>query len=526
MTITRRTTVHSLLKEYPFLNEYLAHYHPGFEKLAHPVLGRAMARVATMDRVAALAGTPVATLLNDIATEVRRVTGVAPPIDAADAAAGAAPQSVATSQDAGVALDVTARQEILKEIIRDLHAGHDMEELKRRFAALIEDVDATEIAAMEQRLIEEGMSEQEVKRLCDVHVQVFAEALDEHEQVRAPAGHPLDTFMRENRALREVLQSLRKVRERVGTPPRRDEWERLAPAFRAAFERVREIEKHYLRKENQLFPFLERHGIEGPSKVMWALHDDVRAALRAVRAALDRGDADAVAQHTDELLTLADEMIYKEEKILFPMAMESLSDDEWAEIRRGEPEIGYALIGEPSGWPNVHLEQPAPMGDAPQSAAGGGVTLAGGATSAPPEPAAGPPSGGTLALATGALTAEQVNLILRLLPVDITYVDENDQVRYYSEGERVFPRSPGIIGRKVQNCHPPASVQKVQEILDAFRAGQKDVAEFWLEIEGKFIHIRYFAVRDSDGTYRGTLEMVQDVTGIRALQGQRRLVDW
>ncbi len=116
--------------------------------------------------------------------------------------------------------------------------------------------------------------------------------------------------------------------------------------------------------------------------------------------------------------------------------------------------------------------------------------------------------------------------MLTALPVDISFVDENDEVRYYSEGERIFPRTPGVIGRKVQNCHPPASVHKVQEIVDVFRAGEKDVAEFWIEMAGKFLHIRYFALRDADGTYRGTVEMVQDATHVRALEGQRRLVDW
>ncbi|MBM3147828.1 MAG: DUF438 domain-containing protein, partial [Actinobacteria bacterium] len=121
---------------------------------------------------------------------------------------------------------------------------------------------------------------------------------------------------------------------------------------------------------------------------------------------------------------------------------------------------------------------------------------------------------------------EQIDLMLRALPVDVTFVDEDDEVRFYSEGERVFPRSPGVIGRKVHNCHPPASVHKVKQIVEAFRAGEKDVAEFWLELEGKFLHIRYFAVRDEAGDYRGVVEMVQDVTAIRALEGQRRLLDW
>ena len=130
-------------------------------------------------------------------------------------------------------------------------------------------------------------------------------------------------------------------------------------------------------------------------------------------------------------------------------------------------------------------------------------------------------------LNTGALTSEQVNLILTNLPVDISFVDDEDKVVYYSNTKgRIFARTPAVIGRKVQNCHPSESVHMVNRIIDAFRAGKRDMAEFWIEIGGKFIHIRYFAVRDTEGRYKGCLEVSQDVTGIRALQGQRRLLDW
>ena len=127
---------------------------------------------------------------------------------------------------------------------------------------------------------------------------------------------------------------------------------------------------------------------------------------------------------------------------------------------------------------------------------------------------------------TGELSLDQINLMLIHLPLDISFVDEDDVVRYYSEGERHFPRSPAVIGRKVQNCHPPKSVSTVQQILDAFKAGEKDTAEFWIQLHGKFLHIRYFAMRDADGTYRGCLEAGQDVTEIRKLDGERRLLDW
>jgi len=200
------------------------------------------------------------------------------------------------------------------------------------------------------------------------------------------------------------------------------------------------------------------------------------------------------------LITMLRDMIYKEEHILFPMTLETLSDDDWAKVMSGEQEIGYAWIEPEKGWQ-------------PTSAAAQVEMMAG--------------KTGSLNLDTGQLTAEQVNLMLTHLPVDLSFVNENDEVIYYSNTEdRIFPRSPGIIGRRVQNCHPPKSVDMVEKILDEFKAGNKDTADFWIQMRGRFILIRYFAMRDSKGAYKGCLEVSQDVTNIRSLQGQKRLLDW
>ena len=491
-TITPKTTVGTLLKTWPFLLDFLAGYHPEFGKLRSPVLRRTAGRMVTLDKVAATAGVPVERLMDDVAAQVAAVTGDRPPL----------------AERAAAAIDPTRQQE-LKAIIGDLHAGRTVDEVKPRFEALIEDVEASEIAAMEQALMDEGLPESEVKRLCDVHVQVFADALEDHEPVEAPAGHPLDTFQRENQALLQVTQSIRKVAERIGSPPVTDEWRRLKPALAGSVDRLLEIDRHYLRKENQLFPFLERHGVEGPSKVMWALHDDIRTVLKELRDALAGDDAAAAVHAATEAATMAEDMVTKEEKVLYPMAVDTLSDDEWRAIRQGEDEIGYSLIGDVPAWPAAAAAQ----------AAGAG---AGGA----PAPAPASADLGALRLHTGELSLEQLTLLLDTLPIDVSFVDEHDEVRFYSEGDRVFPRSPGVIGRKVQNCHPPAGVHKVQQIIDAFRAGERDVAEFWITLDGRFLHIRYFALRDAAGAYRGVLETVQDVTGIRSLEGQRRLLDW
>jgi len=394
------------------------------------------------------------------------------------------------------------KKEILKDIIRDLHRGGDPGELKKRFAALVHDVSGAEIGAMEQELISEGLPEEEVRKLCDVHVQVFEDALGAQPVPQTVAGHPLHTLAEENRALKGLVDQAGQVLAHVKSEPGHKDWPADRVRLAALIEALGGVEKHYLKKENQLFPRLEAKGVSGPSKVMWAVHDDIRAHLKDFRKAVEMADPGLVLRAGQWVLREIEDMIGKEEKVLFPMCLEMFDEADWVRVKEGEAEVGYAWIPEPPAW-------------SPAAPPSGGAGAAAG------------PGGRRLSLDTGSLSAEQVNLMLTRLPVDISFVDENDTVVYYSATpERIFPRSPGVIGRKVQNCHPPKSVDVVERILKAFRSGEKDAAEFWLELHGKFIHIRYFAMRDGSGAYKGTLEVSQDATGIRALRGQRRLLDW
>jgi hypothetical protein len=351
VVLTPKTTIGTLLSEYPFLLSYLADYHPEFKRLTNPVARRTVGRLATVERAAAMAGIPTAKLLGDIAAHIAAQTGQAPSVG----------QTAAAGVDA-------LRQQELKEIIGELHAGRSADEVKPRFAALIQDVEATEIAAMEQALIAEGLPETEVKRLCDVHVQVFADALDTHPALQLPPGHPIDTFQRENHELLHVTQEMRELAARIGAPPDEAEWRASKDQLAGVVGRLAEVERHYLRKEHQLFPFLERHGVEGPTKVMWALHDDIRGELKELRRALGADDAGGALQAAREVTTMIDDMVTKEEKVLFPTALDVLSEAEWREIRAGEAEIGYALVGVVPPWP------------------AGGAEAGGGAAAAPPPP--------------------------------------------------------------------------------------------------------------------------------------------
>jgi DUF438 domain-containing protein len=472
MDITPDTKLKPLIDEYPFLIEYMSTLSPAYEQLKNPVMRETMFRIATIRRVAANGGFTPEELIAKIQAEIDR--------HASDQVA-------------------EERKEVLKSIIRDLHAGVEMEILRKRFADLVQDVSASEIAQIEQSLIDEGLPESEVKRLCDVHVEVFKHALDDQDVPRPPAGHPVHMFMVENRAAENVMSEIEGLLCEIERPASKKTINEHSEELAAYLEKISEIEKHYLRKENQLFPRLEDHGVSGPSQVMWAIHDDVRAAIKIAKKQLEDKDPKLLTA-IDEINTTIRDMIYKEEHIFYPMSLETLTDRDWLGVKKGSKEIGYAWTEPMVDWtPDIPPEQEKVIGAAVM---------------------------GTVALDTGALTPDQVNLMLTHLPIDITYVDENDRVAYYSAGkERIFPRSPGIIGREVTKCHPPKSVHIVEGIVQDFKDGKSDEAEFWLQMSGRFIHIRYYPVRDGDGNYKGTIEVSQDVTEIRKLEGEKRLLD-
>ena len=411
------------------------------------------------------------------------------------------------------------RQQQLKEIVKDLHEGSDIKAVQKRFAQLIRNVSPEEIAQMEQALIAEGIPVEQVQKVCDVHVQVFEQALERRKKNKVLPGHPVHTYLQENRALRKILRRMRPLLKQVTRGARSRE-------FQAVLEELKAIEIHYRRKENQLFPYLEQVEFTGPSKVMWGKHEEIRKQLREFEDAYRQEDWSRFAALGRGLLRAVGRMIFMEEKILFPTSLKKLSEKQWAEIRRGEPEIGCAWVQPGNLWdPSVVIAASVAkeLGKATGKASPG--TAADGAMGTGTAPGA--EEAGEIPLDVGKLLPQQINLMLRNLPIDMTYVDENDRVRYYSQGrERIFPRSPAVIGRAVQNCHPPNSVHVVEKILESFKRKQKDTAEFWLTLGGRFIHIRYFALYDQEGIYRGVVEVSQDVTDIRALEGQKRLLDW
>lgn len=401
------------------------------------------------------------------------------------------------------------RQETLKGIIRDLHDGVDPEDIKDRFGELLDQVGAAEIAEIEQTLINEGLPVEEVQKLCDVHVAVFKESLDKQfaavdlkaEQMEV-AGDVLASLKEENRAISQLVTDIQSILQSISDAEDGTNIEGQIREWDTKHQQLLTVDQHYSKKENILFPYLERYGISGPSSVMWGTHDEIRASLKEVSQVIEHAkDKVASRQLAVEIgnlvlpaLNAVSEMVYKEENILFPLCMETFSEDEWKEI--------VTQLKDPMATQYKKK-------DGLASAAITGLGLAG------------------IDLDIGVLTPEQINLLLTHLPIDITFVDEKDEVAYFSLGkERFFERTRAVIGRKVQFCHPPSSMGVVERILEDFKSGRKDTADFWINMKGTMLYIRYFAVRDQDGKYRGTLEVTQNITEIQKLTGEKRIYDY
>ena len=400
-------------------------------------------------------------------------------------------------------LNKEARQRVMKDIILKLHEGLSAEAAKERFEKEVGNVTSSEIAEIEQGLIDEGLSPEEIKKFCNVHALIFQSALEKAAVQETSPSHPVYLFKLENREIEKVVDSLKKAAEKGKTG--------ALPALKKELQnlllKLRGIEKHYERKEQLLFPFLEKKGFMGPSKVMWGKDNEIRDMLKKALKGLDEIDSPGrfAAYKKDTLDPLAEEvpgMIFKEENILFPTSLEKLDAADWVEILRESGDIGYVFIETPAETTALVKELQKSLLE---------VTMF---------------RDDTIQLATGSIRLEGLAPLLNTLPIDITFVDSEDKVRYFSEGrDRIFSRTKSVIGRQVQNCHPPQSLDVVEKILTSFKEGKEDSYDFWIDLDGKLVYIRYFAVRDGRGRYLGTLEVTQDITGIKRLEGEKRLLD-
>jgi hypothetical protein len=400
------------------------------------------------------------------------------------------------------------RIEIMKSLVRQLHLGSTEGKIQRQLETMLDEADYSDVFLMEVQLIEEGISPESIRDLCDTHTRVLSQHLDLQETPKTNPGHPVHTFIQENK---ELTLRTHKIRYYIDQVNELDEEENALPQMRgiqSLLNDLMDVDKHYRRKENLLFPYFEKKDIPGPPTVMWGKHDEVREYLKLTIQGLQEIDriqaGEAQAYNLFAVSTAIEaieDMVYKEEKILYPTALDMLTEQEWYQIYLDSPEIGDCLYIPEFEW-------------APE---GGSFQQIDQTTT----------QTGRIQMPTGAFQLEELIKVFSTLPFDLTFVDKDDTVRYFSPGKnRVFDRTRTILGRKVQYCHPPKSVHIVNQILADFKSGKQDLARFWINMGPRTIYIVYYALRDDSGGYMGTLEVTQDITGIREIEGESRLLEY
>lgn len=395
------------------------------------------------------------------------------------------------------------KKETLKNIIKRLHAGADPEKIKEEFKELIKGIESADIAEIEEELIKEGMPQEEIHKLCDVHLALFKESI-EKEKVLAPLGHPIHILMEEHKIILKFADDLKSVALNIENKD--------FSFIKGQKEKLKQIEEnfksstsHYVREENVLFPYLEKHGITQPPAMMWMEHDKIREIEKNIYELIDTHeemDSGRFVKDLKELAIVLAETLsnhfYKENNILFPTGLKVIADNEWKDIRKEFDDLGYCpFTPDAAKKTTERIEKPTSK----------------------------PMIEGMIAFETGNLGYEEIETIFNTLPLDLTFIDKEDIVRYFSQTkDKIFPRTKAVIGLKVQQCHPKKSLHVVNQILDDFKNGSRDVAEFWISLNNRLIYIRYFPVRSKNGDYLGCLEVTQDITNIKSIEGEKRLL--
>lgn len=398
------------------------------------------------------------------------------------------------------------RKNKLRTLLLKLHAGENVDSIREELIEALTDIPYNEVVEVEQEMINGNLlTEEEILEFCDLHTAILDGSIDTSGAKGIPAGHPVDTFKKENVALKKEIE---KANNLIGTVNvlATDKLPGFVLQLRTIFNALSDIDKHYKRKEYLLFPYLEKHLITGPPKVMWGKHDETRVFLNDTIRELE-SPITSVEQLTSIIdnnlkrtLELMDGMIMKEEEILFPMSMDTLTEDEWYKIYTETLEFGFCLIDPEDEWKPAGAiveKQQYVESDAIQ-------------------------------LSSGSFDIKQLEALFLHIPIDITFVDADDKVRFFSHSpNRVFERNRSIIGRDVRMCHPPGSVNIVEQIISDFKSGKENKAVFWMSnFMGRFIYIEYSAVRDKEGNYLGVVEVTQDITQMRKLEGDQRLLSY
>ena len=389
------------------------------------------------------------------------------------------------------------RKQTLKDIIKKLHDGESVENVKQEFERVFGGVSASEISEAEAELIKEGVKVEEIQSLCDVHASVFKGSIEEihnsAELTKIP-WHPLNTLIRENRKIESIIE---KINSNLQMIENEENYHNLL----SGIEELHIINTHYQKKENLIFPIMEKYNIIAPPQVMWGVDDEIRDNIKSIKRLLEESKRNNknIINKVEEMIDKIKEMIFKEENIMVPMIIEKFTEEDWKTIVEGSGD--FESIVEEIGEYKANIERDAKVEEKEEL------------------------TEGMVRLPSGYFSIEELTCMLNALPFDITFVDKNDQVKYFSEGgERTFPRTRAIIGRNVSNCHPPKSVHIVEKIVEDFKAGKKDNEDFWINLGNQFVLIRYFAVRNTDGEYLGVLEVTQNIKPLQEITGEKRLM--
>ena len=378
------------------------------------------------------------------------------------------------------------RQEILKNLMLRLHAGEDKGVIQEEFNEVFDEITPYEIQLMERNLMSEGITFAEIMSLCNVHANLMGSKVNTQTTVAdfEQPGHPVHVMKMENLAIRGALDRVERLL--VNFLETKDST--IEKGLRRQISLLDQFENHYQRKEYAMFPLMEKKGITAPPKVMWGVHDQIRDLYRDFKNALNDGKESTLEEFQiarDEML----EMIQKEENILIPMVEQVFHVDDWETIASQSPEYGYCIVKPEKEW--AVKKSFSPVKEETQIE-----------------------SEGDIPLSTGSLSLKELNLILNLLPMELSFVDAQNIVKYYSEGngeEKIFKRTPSAIGRDVILCHPPRVHETVQTIFEQLKSKQKEKEEMWFKTQDKMVHVTYHAVWDEEGKYRGCLEYVQDI---------------
>ena len=475
-------TVFELTEEYPELVDIMAGL--GFTEITKKPILHSVGKMMTIPKGAKMKNISMMDVMTVLMSHGFEPVGDMPDMDSAMSAQG---QGEDTSHPS------SERREQLKAYLKRLGDGEALEDVRADFVRDFGEVEASEIMEAEQELLKEGTPLGEVQRLCDVHSALFhgstteekianaekeveasvlrkkAQQVKQDKNAKAAAleaipGHPLSTFKKENDALSELLAKFKESGD-----------ESLLP-------QIRELSIHYAKKGDLLYPLLKVHyGISGPSDVMWTVDDEIRDTLSSLAKKEERGEE--WNTELDAALTRAEEMIFKEQNILFPICAVNFTEKEWHGIYRDAKDYATCFGVEGETW------------DAAEKA-----------TAAVAEAAE-----GMIVMPGGRLTIEQLTALLNTIPMEITFVDAENINRFFDEGPKVFKRPLMALNREVFSCHPPKIEPMVRHIIDDFRQGCRDFVEVWMEKGGRTMLVKYMAVRDRDGKYLGTLELVQDM---------------